>query len=193
MLKGVKKSKSRFPISYFEPLSLLKLTANHVKDTGLITPSELSTVLAQNSTRMDFRKQSIALFITEVLQLSLSQNADRKLYHELRNLIFELEFLDREVRLFPIYFLNKLTRELGISPESNFSDEFKIAGLNIENKEHLLLLNEAFGTSFDAKCGSNWNTDQRRLILNEMLTYIQYHMGIATPFKSHKVLESVLS
>jgi len=193
ILKGAKKTKSRFPLSYFEPLSLLSITAYNPRDNRLITPLELSIVIPQNSTRLDFRKQSIALFMTEVLQFSISHNADKALYSLIRSLILELEAIDEEIRIFPIYFLNKLTRELGISPEINASDEYKVAGLDLKSDEHIVLLHEAFGTSFDATYGLSWNADQRRTLLNDMLMYIQYHIGITTPFKSHKVLEAVLS
>ena len=68
MLKGVLKAKkAKIKTAYFQPLMQLNLTANHNNKGSLNSIREIEVVNFYHSIYSDIKKQSIALFLAEIL------------------------------------------------------------------------------------------------------------------------------
>ncbi len=113
------KRKSRIRSSFFQPLSVLEIDGYHKNKGTLERMREARPLYQCHSFSLDMRKVACALFISEVLLLSLEQDQqDAALY----------EYVERAVRwldsstfspLFPAYFLWNLTAYLGFFPDTS--------------------------------------------------------------------------
>ena len=86
MLKGVLKAKkAKIKTAYFQPLMQLNLTANHNNKGSLNSIREIEVVNFYHSIYSDIKKQSIALFLSEILYYTIKeeeQNASLFMYLE---------------------------------------------------------------------------------------------------------------
>lgn len=119
MLKGVLKSKkSSIRSAYFQSLSQLNLLTDDKPNRDLQYLKEVSLVKQYANLQTDIVKQTLVLFISEMLLQSLKEenNADIFLYAFLEK---SLDWLDvhNQVANFHLSFLLKLSRYLGFAPQ----------------------------------------------------------------------------
>jgi DNA repair protein RecO (recombination protein O) len=153
-------------------------------------------------------KNSIAIFITELISKSISeQETNADLYH-----FFEETFLyidqeeEKKLGNYPLFFTIQMCQQLGFGFQPNeeidnpifdllngqFIDLEKINHINyLDNKKAnwLLLLNQfAFA---DVK-NISFNQSQRKEILNDLLHYLKIHIPTMPSLKSIEILHEIL-
>lgn len=113
IVNGVRSSKSRFKIGYFEPLSLVEITAYHKPGRNIDRISEIKSAYPIHNIRQDIYKSTISMFIAEVLNKCITeQDRNQPLFNYLYQAILTLDE-SNENNSFHLQFLIKLTEYLG--------------------------------------------------------------------------------
>ena len=205
LVKGVLKSKSkRFKPAHFQLLNQLDLLANHNDKGRLNSIKELRTSYIYHSIQLDIFKQSIAIFLAEILSTVLQEGMeDSGLFHYLEAAFQWLDNHDQTAN-FHLVFLMHLSKFLGIYPhgiqeklpyfdmEEGRFVRIKPSGLYLES-EKLIEFRELIGINFDGMLGLKWNSTKRQEMLEIILTYFELHLpGFRKP-RSLKVLKEVFN
>ena len=205
MLRGVFRSRSKsVKAAYFQPLSLLELTANHNNKGNLNSIREVRAAYIYQSLSTSVFKQSIALFLAEVLSASLREEEENAALFEYLETAFVWLDSHREIANFHLLFLLRLTRHLGFYPdrknmeaayfdlkEGSFTTS-KPFGNYLEG-EKIVLFKSLIGIKFDDIPSLKWNAEKRQNVLDALLEYYQWHIpGFKKP-KSLKVLKEVFN
>ena len=204
MLKGVLKSrKSKIKPAYFQPLMQLNLIANHNNKGNLNSIRDIEVLHFYNSIYTDIKKQTIALFLSEVLHYSIREEEHNKpLYQYLETSFLWLDTHD-DISNFHLLFLLNLTKFLGFYPEVNSRDNayFDLLEgcfinqnkLNTVSGDHLFQFKKLLGINFDLLHTINFNASNRQAILSILIQYFELHLGGFKKPKSLDVLKSVFS
>ena len=120
LLRGVLKSKkSKIKPAYFQPLMQLNLTANHNNKGNLNSVREVEVLNFYNSIYTNIKKQTIALFLAEIVHYSIREEEQNSaLYKYLETSFLWLDTHDT-VSNFHLLFLLNLTKFLGFYPDTN--------------------------------------------------------------------------
>ena len=203
LLKGVLKSrKGKLRASYFQPLTLIELQANHREKGSLEFLKEVKVYEQYHSIPTDIRKTSIVLFLSEVLkQVIQEEEINIGLYRFLEDSFIWLETQPPQ-GCFHLLFLVKLTAYLGFSPdvstieypvfnilEGSFQQEDTTTYCYTLSKASLF--KKLLTLSYEDLLSFKTSTEERAQTLNLILTYYQIHVqGFKTP-KSLDVLKTI--
>lgn len=205
LVKGVLKAKSKkYKAAHFQLLNQLDLLANHNDKGRLNSIKELRTSYIYHSIQLDVFKQSIAIFLAEVLATVLQEGwEDTGLFHYLEAAFQWLDNHDHTAN-FHLVFLMHLSKFLGIFPhgvQNNFPYfdmedgrfvKYKPSGLHLDS-EKLIDFRELIGINFDGMLRLKWNSTRRQEMLDIILTYFELHLpGFRKP-RSLKVLKEVFN
>lgn len=205
LLKGVLKSKKgKLKPAYFQPLHLLKIHSNIVSNRDLHTIKEVQILHHYESLPFDIVKQSIVMFLSEMLSYSiLEQEPNKALYQYLENSFLWLD-THASVTNFHLLFLLNLTRYLGFYPDVNDVDAIafdleqgrfvkKITSLEVLKDKEFFVFKRLLGINFDKIESTSFSKYERQTILKVLIRYYELHLsGFRTP-KSLSVLETVFS
>lgn len=203
MLKRIFGSRSKkIKLAYFQPLSLLELTANHNQKGRLNSLREVRPFYLYGSVSTDIRKQSIALFLAEVLSSSIrEEESEPSLFQFVHTALVWLDTHDR-VANFHLLFLLRLTRFLGFYPDAKHSGEEYfdlVEGCFVRTRPpnpfledgKLELFRSLIGINFDEVVRLGLNSEKRQVLLEILLAYYEFHLpGFKKP-RSLNVLKDV--
>ncbi len=203
LLKGVLKSKSKkISAAYFQPLTILNLTANHNNKGNLNYIKEVSVSFLFQTISTNIFKQTIAIFLSEILASSLQEeDSNQDLFSYLETALKWLDIHDKTANFHLLFMLN-LTKHLGFYPEiknqdAHFFDlqegSFTYAKPKFDyiSGEKLNLFKSLIGTNFDIIHKLNFNANSRQLILEKIIIYYELHLpGFRKP-KSLEILKEV--
>lgn len=205
LLKGILSSKKgAIKPGYFLPLTQLKIVANIRENKNLQSLKEVSVSHHYLSISNHIIKQSIALFLSEILAQSIQE-------HEKNNELFEFlessfTWLDRHEKVsgFHLLFLIKLTKYLGFYPdttdisfkgfnllEGNFTNSTNEN--NILKGQKLIVFKKLLAIHFEDLDRISFSKTERKDLLNFLTHYFELHLeGFRNP-RSLSVLESVFA
>jgi len=124
ILNGVRNQKGNIRPSHIMPLNLLDLVVYKKENTGIHRIKELRCQPILQSIHFDVLKNSVALFVSEILNASLAEEeANPELFHFLDHFIRILDLEDEKIGNYPIYFLIHLTRYLGFYPKGAYTEK----------------------------------------------------------------------
>jgi len=210
LIKRIFKSKTKrlgskskqINIAYFQPLTQINLTANHNNKGNLNSIREVGISYLYQSLATDILKQSIALFLAEVLSFTLKEEEKNEILFQY--LETSLIWLDNHSHTanFHLLFLLHLSKYLGFYPEvkdlkPHYFDLSE--GIFTNNKpltdyvsgEKLILFKSLFGINFDTIERLQLSAKTRIILLEIILHYYKLHIpGFKTP-KSLNVLKNV--
>lgn len=204
MLKGILKAKkAKIKAAYFQPLMQLNLTANHNNKGNLNSLREAEVLNFYNSVYTDLKKQSIALFLAEILYYSIQEEEhNANLFQYLETSFLWLDVHDK-VSNFHLLFLVNLTKFLGFYPELNHVEYpyFDLVEGSFTNKKHsqvifgenLMQFKKLLGINFDVLSQINFNSTNRQTILNMLIKYFELHLSGFKKPKSLPILKSVFN
>jgi DNA repair protein RecO (recombination protein O) len=203
LLKRIFKSKSKkINIAYFQPLTQLRLTANHNSKGNLNSIIEARINYVYRTISYDVFKQSIALFLAETLAHSLfEEERNPELYEYVETALIWLDTHDKTSN-FHILFLLNLTKYLGFYPEQGnlhcsyfdlregvFTDQKPLN--NGIYGEKLILFKSLIGINFDVIGKLRLNSKSRNIMLDILLDYYELHLPAFKKPKSLDVLKEV--
>ena len=203
LIKGVLKSrKSRLKAAYFQPLTQLEIVARHKHKGSLESIREARIAYHYQGLHLDIAKNSIALFLAEVLSSSVREgDPDPALFAFVEA---SLQWLDThdQVSNFHLFFLTQLSKFLGFYPDTSDTDadyfdlmegEFTSAQtLNpVIVGSTLLCFKRLLGTNFDGMHTIKMSKKDRQELLQKLVVYFELHLhGFKRP-RSLAVLNEV--
>ena len=205
MLKGILTSKKgKFRTAYFLPLTQVNIVANVKQNRNLHHIQDVSIYNHYNTLSTDIVKQSIAIFLSEILSNSIQEEESNPvLFHFLENSFLWLD-THSKVSSFHLYFLLRLSKFLGFYPDVSMIDSqgFNLVEGNFTNytiDHHIIKGNDLIsfkrllGTNFDRLEEVSLTKKERKELLKILTKYFELHLeGFRNP-KSLSVLEAVFS
>ena len=139
IVNGVRTQSKTSKAHFFQPSSILEMEVYHNELKNLQRIKDLKWSYLYKNILSDVTKNSVALYMVELLQKCLKQpetNAD--LFYFCEDAFIQLDIAENEVTAnFPIYFAIQLAHFFGLSIQDNYSAErnyFNISEGNFTNK-----------------------------------------------------------
>lgn len=201
---GGTSGKKRGNLSLFHPLSIVDIVTADNNKGDLPVIKEYYPTFNLNNIRTGIVKNSIAVFIGELVLKTLREpGADNNLFQFITETVLNLEKINTGVSDFHTCFIVNYCKHLGYMPNNNNikSDSiFDIASASFSgthdsstiffSKESSALLAQILIESDNHKVLAV-NGNIRYNFINEMLRYLSYHQGIEIEIKSLKILHEV--
>lgn len=205
MIKGVLKSKrGKLKTAYFQPLTQLLLLANHTHKSTLHRIKEAQVIYPYDSIHSSVTKQTIVLFLSEVLSNIVKEEEENTpLYEYLETALIWLDTHETTSN-FHLLFLLNLSKFLGFYPDTIAQEKlgFNLLEGNFTNNIHdkfvtsgdeLIQFKKLLGINFDAIEQVSFHKSERQKVLRMIIRYFELHLdGFKQP-KSLDVLETVFS
>lgn len=205
LLKGILTArKSRLKAAYFQPLTQLEIVANHKYKGTLESIREARVNYHYQNIYSDITKNSIALFLAEMLTRSISEREEDTGLFEFMEA--SLQWLDTHDKIsnFHLFFLLQLTKFLGFFPDTS-NTEMKYFGLQegkfirtpgsgpIIEGNTLIFFKKFLGTNFDSIHTVKMGKMERQELLQNLVVYFELHLhGFKRP-RSLAVLNEVFN
>lgn len=204
LLKGVLKSKKgKFKTAYFQPLMQLQLTANHNNKGTLNSLRDLEVLHFYNSIYTDIKKQTIALFLAEIVYHSIKEEEENRLLFKYLEASFLWLDTHDNIANFHLLFLLNLTKYLGFYPEINATNASYFDLLegsftfhnkpNVVSGENLIQFKKLLGINFDVLHEVDFSALNRQAVLSILIQYFELHLSGFKKPKSLNVLKTVFS
>jgi DNA repair protein RecO (recombination protein O) len=203
MLKRILKSKKgKLKAAYFQPLTQLELIANHNTKGTLNFIREAKLSYPYNSIGVNITKQTIALFLSEVLSKSIrEEEVNKQLFEFVETALIWLD-THSDVSNFHLLFLINLTKHLGFYPEKEQNKALffdleegcftnSIPRKNVVSGENLIHLKALLGINFEGLHKLRFNGSTRQEILDILIQYFELHLPGFTRPKSLAILKTV--
>ncbi len=205
LIRGVLKPKKKgVKAAYFQPLTQLKIIANHNSRNTLNSIKEVQVYQPYRTLHSEIVKQSVVFFLSEMLANAIQEEEQNKtLYSYLETALIWFDTHDK-IANFHLLFLLNLTGFLGFYPdmtdkykrgfnllEGNFSDSIQDKNVIYRNDFHQF--KKLLGINFDSIENVSYNKDERQLVLQMIIEYFKLHLGSFRKPKSLKVLETIFS
>lgn len=206
LVPGVRKVKSRFRKSLFQPLSIVDLVAYHKERGGLQHLKEINLAQPYDSIPYNMSKASIAMFLAEMLNHALrNQEANAPLFDFLAESFRQLDNTHEPFGSFHLVFLIRLSRHLGFEPRDNhdrhhryfnireglFQTSLDDPGLCMNEQVSLQFL-QLIETEISMHQKLHFRKGERKILLQKTIDFYRYHLEGMPEIKSHQVLETVL-
>lgn len=186
IVNGVRSKKSKFHFSNFQPLTLLNLEVDHKNTREIQRIRDLKIDQPFHHIHADIVKNSIALFIGEVLYRSLHDvEANHPLFDYVRSAIQILDHCDEGKVNFHLIFLIQFTRFVGIFPQNNLELDM------YQPKEAKVHLHELITYSLNDLSKLQLANKQRSALLTAMVDYYYYHLEGMGKLSSLKILHEI--
>ncbi|QTD36611.1 DNA repair protein RecO [Polaribacter batillariae] len=205
LVRGVLKAKKGgLKVAYFQPLTQLNIVANHSSKNTLHTIKEVQILNPYKSIYKDVVKQSVVLFLSEVLSYSIQEEEKNEhLYNYLETAFVWLD-VHEKIANFHLLFLLNFTRYLGFYPDLSKATKIGFNLLdgnftnctsekNVISGNHFYQFKKLLGINFDGIENVSFGKKERQLVLQIIIRYFELHLdGFRKP-KSLQVLETVFS
>jgi len=203
LLKRILRTKSKkINVAYFQPLTQLRITANHNTKGNLNSIREAGINHLYQSISHNVFKQSMVLFLAEILAHSLfEEERNPELYEYIETALIWLDTHEKTSN-FHILFLLNLTKYLGFYPETvnrNYAYFDLKEGIFTNNNplnnsvsgEKLILFKSLIGINFDVIGQLGLNSRSRNIMIDILLDYYELHLPAFKKPKSLNVLKEV--
>ncbi|MBT7141721.1 MAG: DNA repair protein RecO [Bacteroidetes bacterium] len=200
IIKGVRGKNAKIRANLFQPLFLLDMEIYFKDSRNLQMVKEIKNIAPFSSIPYDIYKNSMAIFLAEVLFKTIKEEEPNKnLFDFLFNSIKLFDTLENKFLNFHLIFLLNLSKYLGFYPNNNFSEPLKYFDLMngefvANNSTHLYILNETLSFDFYKLLNISVNEQEDFVISNKtrnnlLATIIQYYSLHIASFKEVKSLE----
>ena len=181
-LKGALSKKSSMAL--FQPLNILEADIQENSKGGLLPARNVSASYPLAGIRSNVYKNTIVLFMAEVLFRSIKEGCfEDGLYEWVEKDILLLDALHKDFSNFHIRFLLDYASRLGFNPQSQDLSPF----LGEHNGHVVEFMNADFARSMMMP----FSGLERNEIANGLLRYIEYHIDSAMNINSLKILHEI--
>jgi DNA repair protein RecO (recombination protein O) len=191
IVNGVRSAKAKGKISLYQPLTLLDLVVYHKGDGRMSRISELHCAHPYQSIPYAFKKTTIAIFLSEVLEKVVREEEENNeqfqfLYSALRMFDEKREGFEN----FHLQLLLKLTQYLGIYPNSP-EDFYRDTNTSLRGNEDIArnisqLIEEDFDFTFQIS-GAH-----RKALLMQTLEFYKTHIDGFGELRSLEILQEIM-
>ena len=197
MVNGARAKKSKTPATLFQPLCLLEIDMYYKPGKEIQRLKDAWCPQHYTSIPFNTTKSTIALFLAEVLFLSLKEeDSNPKLFSFLFHTFLLLDAKDEGVANFHLWFLLHLTRYLGISVKDHTEgndlryllENQLFSNLSTETRDTMMIfLNNPQGTPDSVMLTHTSRTE----LLEEIIRYYASHIDGFSRMKSYAVLKEI--
>lgn len=188
IVQGVRSKRSRFHYNNFQPLSILDLQVDHKITRELQRIRDLKLKNPLHHVHADVTKNSIALFVGEVLYRILRDTeGNSPLFEYLENAIQVLDISEKGYTNFHLIFLIQFTRFIGIFPENKKELD------NFQPEQAGMQVHDLLSYTLKDLEKLHISTYQRKVLLDALVEYYYYHIEGMGRISSLKVLHEVFS
>jgi len=203
LLRGILSSKKKkIKAAYFQPLTQLNIVVNHKNNQTLHTIKEVEINNHYTSLSVDIYKQSIVLFLSEVLNYSIQEEEESLPLYKYLELAFSWLDSNKSISNFHLVFLLNLTKYLGFYPELNNSSfnyfdltegsfTNHLPKFNFIKGDDLIEFRKLLGINFDAIETIKFNSKSRQQVLSILIQYYELHLNGFRKPKSLEVLKAL--
>lgn len=197
IINSVRKSKPKFPASFFLPLSLLEIDMYYKSGRDLQRIRDINSLQHFHSLPFQIKKSTIALFISELLYKSLKEEeANPRLFEFLINAIQLLDLKEDGIENFHLVFLIQYFKFLGIYPFFPLNEDLLIqqpmfvlpSEMNLEEKEGLEKLSHCSLAELEK---IKLSSHIRNYLLEKIIHYYEFNFEQITWIRSLKTLKEV--
>lgn len=205
-IKGSYNKKSKFRPAFFQPMSIIDFVVakNNTKKLNYIL--EIGVGYVYQNIPVNIRKSTIVMYMSELLSKTLAEHDKNiELFLFLHKSLLWLDLSSEKFADFPLYFTIELTRFLGFYPKSNtmgnpfhFDLMEGVYRNDIPNhpyyltKESSKMLDDFCKFKLEELSTLKYANRQRRILLDELITYYKLHVPGFKGIQSHEVLRDVL-
>lgn len=173
-------------MALFLPFNIIEADIVESQKSRLFLARNISSTLPLSGIRDNVYKNTICLFLSEVLFKTLrEEGAQEGLYEWCRGAILLLDALESDFSNFHLRFLLELAVQLGFAPEAE--DLMPFAGEYL--REVMGLSKSSFGEAMLVPLTG----EQRGEIAQSLIRYIEFHSEAAVNINSLKVLRELFS
>ncbi len=187
IVNGVRSKSGKGRIALYQPLTPLDLVVYHKEGASIMRIKEAKCLYPFQQISTDVRKTTIALFIEELINKSVKEEAHAK---ELCDFLIEsmitLDKIDKPEN-FHLIFMVQLSRHLGFQPQT----PEEVLGGRVMDFEEESLLSQVLKSDFSNQMSLS-NT-QRRVILDALLRFYSMHIENFGQMRSLSVLREILN
>lgn len=189
LVRGVGKGRSgSAEVRDFHPLNILDVVGAESPKSSLSYLREWTPVHSLESIRSDIAKNSIALFISEVIYRSFQDSSyDVDFFDWLCNTILSLEAVSGSPANFHLRFLAQYCSALGFRPSADAEPK----GLFSTTDESLL--SALLGSSLEEVLRIPLSSCARNDFCKKMARYLSYHLGADIRLRSIDILHEIFS
>ena len=198
-----KQKKGKLSPSFFQPLTQLEITANYHPTKSLHFIKEATIHFSYSSIAVDVSKQTITVFLSEVLTKVLrEEEANHNLFTYIETAFIWLDTHEMAAN-FHLLFLMNLTKYLGFYPEKKKDTlYFDLIEGKFSNHpstkqyisgEDLVHFKDLLGTNFDVLHELKFTKKERQVLLENIIQYFELHLPKFSKPKSLEVLKAVFS
>lgn len=195
IINSVRSAKPRYPISYFQPMTLLDMIVYNKAHAEINRVAEIKCRFTYQSIPYNITKSSVVLFITEMLYKTLrEEEANPELFNFFEASLKYYDGVRKDFMNFHLQFLFKYARYQGIEPlnVSDMMQEIEASNLivSIPRKEY-----EKIDRMIEKDYSANiiLSNDLRRKLLSMIILFYQIHFDHLKELKSYKVLMEVFA
>ena len=203
LLRGILSSKKgKLKPAYFQPLTQLRLTANHNNKGTLNSIKEVEIINHYKTIFTNITKQSIVFFLSEILTFSIQEEEENKgLYEYIETSLIWLD-THQTTTNFHLLFLLNLTKYLGFYPETKllYLDYFDLQEgrflqhppkFNFISGTDLVAFKKILGINFEGLDKVEFNAKSRQQVLSILIQYFELHLSGFRKPKSLEVLKTI--
>ena len=208
LINGARTSGKTSKAHFFQPASFLEMQVYHNDLKNLQRIKDLKWSVLYKNIFSDVVKNSVALFMVELLQKSLKQpETNEGLFQFCEDAFLQLDIADIEVTAnFPIYFSLQIAQILGFGLSDNYSEEKNVFNLNdgnfsTENSASVNHLSKELSWHISQLLKAvhpqdlneiKMNRNIRKGILKSLESYYAWHVPEFGTMKTLNVLSEVL-
>ncbi len=209
MVKGVHNRKARIKPSFFGPLTLLDMEVYHKPNRNLHHIKEARVDYAWQHIPFSMKKQSVLLFLDEVLYKCIrEEHPDKELFNWIYHSLVWFDLEESQFVNFHLFFLAQLTRFLGFYPKVASLPEQQVRFFDMQDgtfsghrpahayfsegvaaRKLLHLVRATTGTLKTVFLTGN----ERRMVLDSLLAFYQLHLPELGKIKSLEVLRVIMA
>jgi len=187
IVNGARSKSGKGKIALYQPLTLLDLVVYHKESATIMRIKEAKCIYAFQHISNDVNKTTIALFIEELINKSIKEEAHAgELCDFLIESLVTLDKIDKPEN-FHLIFMVKLSRHLGFQPQG----PAEVLGgrvMDYEEESSLDLILRSALTDHVALTNT-----QRRSVLDALLRFYSMHIENFGQMRSLSVLREILS
>lgn len=203
LVQGARSSKNKQKGNLLQPMNILELDLYWREQKNLLKLKEYNIAYMYKEMPMDFVKQSIGIFAVEVISKCIKdQEQNEPLFDYLRNFLIETDSTAQHQEYFPLLFLWNVSKILGFEPSMDHSEGnyFNVAAGIFESIpasiEQALSLPESelfkrFAEGVHTR-QLQFSGKERKVLLDKLLLYFQWHVPDFTSLQSPRILHEVL-
>lgn len=206
LIHGARRRNAKIPAAILQPLHTLDMVVYHKENGNLQRISEARQSPLFQTIPYDIEKNTIALFLAEVLNKVIKQSeSDSPLFEFIYTMITWFDKSSEKTRNFHLFFLLKLTQYLGFYPMApsarQETPKYLRKGASYPIGETWSSINirsplsiywhDLLACKVESINDVSLNTHDRRQLLGHIIAYYQEHIEMIEPLKSRAVLEAI--